>query len=281
MIDWTAIGSVATAFAGLVVAWQAHETRKTAEETRNTAKAAADGLQIARDSLAVNRDLALEAIKNRLDTRAPRLKVSAAPTSSERARHRTSVLHTGEAGQEWPRDREFQRSEDDHQPLTLGAQFELENEGADSLDVWVDGPVNWLRPLGQNVTFTPSRVTVKLAPRERCEFRLEATRPLHEWADAWENRSKENDEVAGASGEVICSDSFDDGVIDRWRLDTWCYPVEPKLGDLAGWVLRPHAIGEDPEPPVVSAHVGRLRRDYYFSKEEDKVIKFSAGSAEQ
>lgn len=275
MVDWTAISSIATSVAILGVAWQANETRKTARETRRTAEVATESLEIARESVQISRDLSLEAIKNRLDSRSPRLKVFAAPTSTERTRSSSAVQHSGDLGNEWPMDRVFRRTEDDHQYLTLGAQFAVENQGDATAEVWIDGPVNWLRPSGPSVKFDPSRVIVTLTPGERCEFRLEKTLPLQEWAEAWTTRSNDgNQEPARTIGEVICSDSHDDGVIDRWKLEMWCYPVEPKPGDIAGWVLRPSQIATTPDPPVVTTYVGKQRRDYYFSKEENRKMTF-------
>ena len=271
MVDWTVVSSVATSAAVLVVAWQAYETRRTAHKTGAAADVASGSLEVARESLKTSRNVVLEATKTRLDSRAPRLKVSAAPTDSERARHRTPVLHRGDIGPEWPRDQEFRRNGDDHQPLTLGAQFEIENEGDVTVDLSIDGSVNWLRPSPPAVRFKPS-VSVTLAPGQRCEFRLEETRPLHQWIEAWENRPKESQELPHIVGEVTCDDSFDDGVIDRWRLEAWCYPIEPRPGDIAAWVLRPQGVGQDPKPPIVTARVGKVRRKYFFSKEKNEPI---------
>lgn len=267
MTDWTQVAAIATASAALLtggslvlIGWQARETRRTAG-------AAVEGLSLNRDSLAVSQTLAAESIKMRLDARAPRLLVAAAPTNSESARHKSEVTFGG-IGNPWPPEREFRRTEDDYQYLTLGAQFEITNEGVSSVVIWLDGAVNLLRPSAPPASFSHGRFTVSLEPGGKCEFRVEQNRPLHEWADAWLAREQGNPESGVVIGHATCSDAYDEGVIDRWELRAYCLPVQPKPNDLAGWTLR----RGDTDPPVVLAHVSRMRRTYYLSKENDREL---------
>jgi hypothetical protein len=272
MFDWTALGSVATGLAFFGVVWQAWETRKTAGQSRKTVEIASASLETSRETLQINRDVVLEAVKARLDSRAPRLKLFVAPTNDERARQRPSVLHTEDIGAPWPMDREFRRDEDNYQQLTLGAQFEIENEGVVTAEVTVSGSVNWLRPPVSTVRLMNGAATVSLAPGQRCEFRIDETQPLQQWAEAWQARSSGNVDAVKITAAVVCSDAFDDGVIDSWQLEMWCYPVEPRQGDRAAWLLRPCQVAVAPDPPVVAASIGKQRREYFFSKEENRKI---------
>jgi hypothetical protein len=77
LIDWgiiaaaaTGVGALATGISMAFIAWQAWETRKAAG-------AASNSVSIAKESLLVSQMLALEAIRTRLDARAPRLRVVA------------------------------------------------------------------------------------------------------------------------------------------------------------------------------------------------------------
>jgi hypothetical protein len=71
-------------------------------------------------------------------------------------------------------------------------------------------------------------------------------------------------------GEVICNDAHDGGIVDRWIIETYCYPIEPKPGDLAAWMLRPP--GSD--PAIVTATVGRQTREYYISKQQNIRLEY-------
>lgn len=248
---------------GGLIAWQSYETRRTA-------RAANEGTDIARRSLQVSSDVALEAFKARLDARAPRLNVSAAPTANERARHNPGG-RTDTLGEAWPLEREFRRTEDDYQYLAMGAQYEVLNEGDSTVEISVGGDIFWLRPDISAVDQLPGNWSVSLGPGKKCEFRLEKSALLAEWADRWGQRIEGHSNEPCMFGYVTCSDSFDDGVIDNWELATWCFPVAPKPNDLAGWRLRRGPFAPL-DPPLAKAAVGRQKRTYYFSKSDNRKV---------
>lgn len=264
MTDWTQVGALATGAGALVtglsaalIAWQAWETRKTAQSGRN-------GVEVGRQSLEISRTLAIDSTKARLDARAPRLLVRAAPVIGE------VVMGKSGSGlpQPWPLDRQFRRTEDDHVTLLVGAQIDVKNEGDRSQRIWIDGNAALLRPEGANLTPNSGRITISLGPGESCEFRLTEARPLHQWAACWEARKQSNLDPAKSVGEVICSDPYDEGVVDRWRIELYGYPVESIPNDLAGWKIR----NGQTNPPVVEAVVMQQVRDYFISKIEDRKL---------
>lgn len=265
MTDWTQVGALATGAGALVtglgmglIAWQARETRRTAE-------AGHAGVEVGRRSLEVAQGVAVDSTKARLDARAPRLWVRAASTRDE------VVMGHGGSGflQPWPIERTFRRTDDDYQQLILGAQVDVKNEGDRSQRVWIDGDAALLRPEGGDISTSPGRITVFLNPGESCEFRLTISKPLHEWAAAWDARKAGNTDAAKTVGHVICSDPYDEGVIDRWAIELWAYPVENIPGDLAGWKIRNGATN----PPVVDVAVLQQTRDYYLSKHENRRLE--------
>jgi hypothetical protein len=270
--DWTAVAAVATATATMATSVSAALIAWQAKETRNTAGAARESVDVGRASVEVGQNVVTEAIKTRLDARAPKLTVTASSAKGEVARGRP-LRDSGRLENAWPREREFRRTADDYKYLSLGAQFGVQNEGDRTVRVTVSGSIHWLRPnLNIAERISEDAVAVDLAPGDACEFRLEDGRPLHEWVEAWEGRRSGDNRHAIRPGRVSCSDPYDDGVIDQWTLEVVAYPVEPKPDDLAAWVLRP-TINEPDGPPVVSAFVLPQQRRYYLSKIGDRELR--------
>jgi hypothetical protein len=256
----TGVSAVATAVSAGIIAWQATETKRAAV-------AAERALNLGGRSLRVSQELAAEAVKARLDARGPRLIVFTTPTENEVARGRSST-GTG-AGDPWPMEREFRRSEDDYQKIALGTQIDIVNEGDVSVEVWIDGATQVLRPEGPSVRNESGRFIVPLGQGGRCEFRVDALRPLTDWIELWDERGKGGAPSPAARATVICSDSFDEGVIDRWQIEVVAYPVEPKPNDLAAWLLRKRGGS----PPLVTSFVYPQKRTYYLSKRSTHVLE--------
>jgi hypothetical protein len=140
-------------------------------------------------------------------------------------------------------------------------------EGDRSVSLTIDGAVKLLRPDASAVRIEGNQITVALEPGASCEFRLEDARILADWATQRQGRDSGTAAIPEAA-ELICSDPYDEGIIDRWRLETFSYPVQPKSGDVAAWLLRPPLS----DPPVIMSHVGPTRREYYVSKQDDRRL---------
>ncbi len=292
MTDWSAVGAVATGAGALVtgitgglIAWQAWETRKTAQAgrdavavgrqgvdvarhtlaiSRDSQQAAFDSIEIgradvevARDSLAISRRMAIDSTKARLDNRAPKLLVLATDTDSD-------VRGKSDVGQDqkWPTDAELRRTRDDNVRLSVGAVFRIVNEGDRSVLVRVQGDVDYFRAIGPRFNRVDGELHTWLNPEQSCVFRLRSSRPLQEWAEIWQARQQGLSDPACTNGTIICSDPYDEGVVDRWDIQFHGYPVESRLGDVAAWVVR---TGET-DPPVVRATVYPQEREYFVSK---------------
>ncbi|WP_158852820.1 hypothetical protein [Saccharothrix deserti] len=274
MTDWTQVGAIATGAGALVtgvsaglIAWQAWETRRTAQAGRG-------GVEIGQRSLEVSQALAIDSTKARLDARAPRLLVTAAPTHGE------VVMGPSGSGQPrpWPVDRTFRRTEDDYQYLLTGAQVDIKNEGDRSQRVGIDAnEVTLLRPENGNITPNGGRITVLLAPGESCEFRLADQRTLQQWSEVWEARRGGEAAAGKTGGEVICSDPYDEGIVDRWKIELYSYPVEPILNDLAGWRIR----NGQTDPPIVTTYISQQTREYYLSKQGNRKLETTSPQGDE
>jgi hypothetical protein len=171
--------------------------------------------------------------------------------------------------------RPFRRTEDDHTSLIVGAQVEVTNEGDRSQRVWIDGNAKLLRPEGGNLSHNPGRIIVLLGPSEKCEFRIIEERTLKKWTEVWQARQDGDGAPTISRAEVICSDPYDEGVIDRWELQLIGNPVEQIPNDLAGWKIR----NGETNPPVVEVAVRQQTRDYYLSKHDDRKLVLPSDKA--
>ncbi len=285
MTDWTQVGALATGAGAIItgvsaglIAWQARETRRTADVGQS-------GVEIGRQSLEVSQALAIDSTKARLDARAPRIFVRSAPTQGE------VVMGRSGSGlpQPWPIDRTFRRTEDDYTTLLVGAQIDVTNEGDRSQRICIIGAVGasaptlvssgskrarvggyieLLRPEGANLTPNSDQVTIFLAPGESCEFRLTEARTVQQWATCWDAHTKGDANPSKSIGQVTCSDPYDEGVIDRWTIELYGYPIEPIPNDLAGWKVR----NGQKNPQVAEVAVMQQERAYYLSKKENREL---------
>jgi len=252
---WVVAAAIGTIGSALFVAWQAYETRRAVKAGQRGAD--------------LSRVMAIEAVKTRLDSRAPRLNVIAAPTNNEVVYAESTM---GGEPQQWPTGTPLQRSRDDSAGLVVGAQFEISNNGDDTVEVSLIGSVRVLcSPMAPHRSL-PGVTLVQLRPGEKCEFRLELSQRLAQWADEWDAWRAQGTAGGVAPGSVICSDRYDDGVVDVWDLEVTCFPVTRVDGDLGKWRVR---HGSEGDPPTVSALVQPKPRQYYLSKRTSQLLPVS------
>jgi len=253
MADWTqvaaigtAVGSGATAVSAAIIAWQAYETRRS--------------VRASRDGLALSRSMSVEATKTRLDARAPRLRVLF------RSSYDDPVRAWGGSGEPepWPTSEILRQPKHDRQRFVLAAEFVVMNEGDRSVEISLTGPINWSFRDGRD----PSNDAIVLPPGKSNAFWLRDVRPLSDWVQNWQAYERGVAPSQVVVGEVICSDPYDEGVVDRWRLNLICYPFEPVPDETGAWRARTE-VGE---PRVVTAHVPPQRRQYYVSKRDGQVL---------
>ncbi|MEU1843367.1 hypothetical protein [Micromonospora sediminicola] len=219
-----------------------------------------EALELGRDSLRVSQVVALEAAKARLDARAPVLRVMKQSVQAE-VLWWESPMGDREV---LPNSQELRRTKDDALKLVMGANFLIRNEGAVAVEVTLNGGFYRLgkRPLRR-------LDSVSLAPGESSTVRLEEPRTLVEWTENWSAQERGAQSLPQTIvGEVICSDAFDDGVIDRWRLELWCWPVRPVPDDLSAWRVNT----SDEAPSAVNPVVVPGSRSYYRSKSRDELL---------
>jgi hypothetical protein len=250
----TVLAAVATTASALVIAWQAWETRRTAAATEKT-------LAVGQESLSTSKDLAVEALRTRLDARGQALRVHVTQTS-------WPPLQPSDFGdpQPLPYGHTYRMSRDRDEQLMLRASFEIVNEGDRDATLSLHPP---LRPLGESGPYPPYGYDRVVPGGGRLEARLEEARPISQWVQNWDDAEAGKPPSVIIVAEIICSDGFDEGVIDRWRIELTGRPIRPIEGDDSGWALN-HQLDSAPSP--ISATVPPQERLYYLSKRADQRV---------
>lgn len=250
----TVLAAVATTSSAVVIAWQAWETRRTAAATEKT-------LTVGQESLSTSKALAVEALRTRLDARGQAVRIHIAepewppPQPSD----------FGDP-QPLPYGTTFRMSRDREVPLMLRATVEIVNEGDRDATLNLHPP---LRPVGESGPFPPYGYERVLPRGGHLEATLEEARPIVQWVQNWEDAQAGKLPSAIIVAEVICSDGFDEGIVDRWRIELTGQPIRPMEGDDSGWALN-HQLDSAPRP--VSAVVLPQERLYYLSKRADQPV---------
>ena len=262
-MNWTAVltgvAAIATAISAGFVGWQAWETRKTAST-------AARELAVGRDSLEVSQHLAFEAVKARLDSRGPVLRVYVVSPDEVRA-----PSAYGEP-QPWPTGRQFRRPKDDSHRFIIGCTVAIHNEGTASASITAS---NFVLPNNTGRTPPALGIPLTLKPGDQISLLLQDSRPLAEWVENWEAWSSGQQGPYATFGEINCNDGFDEGVTDHWRVQLAGYPVEPITGEGDGWMVRAGTTTQDiitGQPPTTSAHVEPQQRKYFVSKMRNSAL---------
>jgi hypothetical protein len=250
----TVLAAVATTASAVVIAWQAWETRRTAAATEKT-------LVVGQESLSTSKALAVEALRTRLDARGQALRVHVAPPA-------WPPLQPSDFGdaQPLPHGHTYRMSRDRDEQLVLRAELEIRNEGNRDATLVLIPP---LRPQGESGPYPPHGYQ-RVVPRGgRLQATLEEARPISQWVQNWDDAQAGRPPSVVIVAEIVCSDGFDEGVIDRWRIELTGRPIRPIDGDDSGWALN-HQLDAAPRP--ISATVPPQERLYYLSKRADQRV---------
>jgi hypothetical protein len=253
-VDATVAAAIATSISAGVIAWQAWETRRTAQAAR-------ESLKVGQESLDTARQLAAEAFRARLDARGQALRVHVAPPEwppLEPSRY-------GEP-QPLPGGIEYRMPRDADRRVMLRARLEIRNEGARDAKIALHPP---LIPEGEPGPPPSTGYERVLAPGKRLEARLDEARRVGEWIDSWRRRETSQEPGSVIVATIVCSDAFDEGVIDRWRIEMYGTPLRPIPQDDSGWVLN-QPTGMPGGTPPLWAWVTPHERLYYISKIRDQ-----------
>lgn len=276
MTDWTEVeaiwtevaaicagsGALITAVTMAFIAWQASETRKTA-------KATADSVEISRKSLGISQAMETNSTKSRLDERAPKLLVAPEFSAEDKV---TKGIGSAEEFPEW---HELRHTRDDGQRLATGAGFVITNEGDRSVEVYlkIEGEISFVEPADSDVPRESyGKRHLWLAPKGSCRFRISKASPLVEWINAWEAHKNGDETLSRIFCNVSCSDPYDEGVIDKWICEVYCYPVSPSEDDVAAWIVRNRYMMS---PPPARGSVIPQQREYFLSKQADERLVVS------
>lgn len=250
----TVLAAAATSVSAFVIAWQAWETRRTAAATEKT-------LGVSQDSLSTSRALAVEALRTRLDARGQAVRIHVAQPE-------WPPLQPSDFGepQPLPHGTTYRTSRDRDVQLMLRASLTIVNEGDRDATLNLHPP---LRPVGESGPFPPYGYERVVPSGGRLEASLEEARPISQWVQNWDDAEAGKPPSAIIVAEVICSDGFDEGIVDRWRIELTGRPIRPIDGDDSGWALN-HQLDSAPRP--ISAIVHPQERLYYLSKRAGQPV---------
>lgn len=256
---WAAVAALATSISACVIAVQTYYTRQAAQETAAAAKATLLSAEGAAATL-------VEAAKARLDARAPRVRVFVDAPDATPMEPSTG----GGEPQPLPTSSTFRTPRDEQHPLGLRVEGTIINASDEPVSVQLNMPavVTSHDPMTQ-VSEVQSATVAVMEPAASLRFRLAEARPLQEWINNWNAGCNGEPPTSIIVAEITCSDSYDDGVLDRWRIDLTGRPVEPIQGEDGGWKGR-NTPGMPPvDPPTSVVH---HQRTYYRSKRASQVL---------
>lgn len=269
-MDATGWAALATTASAVVVGWQAWETRRTAQAAEDALGVAREDLSSAQKSLALaNRTLEttqaqhLDAVRARLDARAANLRVEVDPLPSWPP---LAPSQMGGEPQPWPHGHEFRTGRDLGEPIVLRTVVKVRNAGTQPASVTIHPP---LRLAEQQYPTSPYASEVVIEGGGTVAAVLEESRPLEAWMTNWDDRQQGRNPSNVVTAQIVYSDPWDNGVIDRWTLELTGVPVRPVDGDDAAWRLNHWG---DRMPPNVWAHVAPAERLYFLSKARDEGL---------
>lgn len=212
-----------------------------------------------------------EAAKARIDAVAPRVTALPAkpdwpPSYEDPALERDSEI---------PRDAVFVLPNRGQERLWLRTLVLLRNEGASTGLVQIGGRGRFIEgtgPFGGSNRPIPVEVFQGrhvLRPGQEALLLFEDSRPLSEWAKAYERRSEAPSE-SKLTLEIVVTDHFDDGIVDNIIIETQTFPIEPVEHDPGRWRLS-RAMPHEPSD-FTDASVRPVRRRYFVSKRENNEL---------
>jgi len=254
--DALKLGTAATAITVVVIGFQAWETRRSAE----VAQAA---LHKTDDAIKVSDRLAIESAKARLDARTPHINVSVMQTIWPPTR---PPLFVSGPGQPIASDAEFRVQRDTTTEILLEAVCRVTNESAVTVQVGLNNiSVQGDYATGTAWQYPGTYLQRSIPPGGWLDFMVREARSVADWAANAEDRTNG---VPGRNvivAEVIFSDTFDNGIVDNWRVEISGYPLEPVPGDPGTYRITQLAPGNASLP--IAATTPPKRRRYFLSKE--------------
>lgn len=259
---WTAFAAISAGMAAIsaavsavIVARQTAATRRAADAGAQAAAAAVAALELAQREQEISRFLATEAVRVRLDARAPRVVMVA---------HNTGMVWpplsvpTIGGPQPHPADRgPFRMPKDGNIVLLVRCFYKLRNDGDSAVQVRLGQPSR----SGDKL-----RHEVWIEPHEEFSGTFDVQHTVAEWVAIWEERDRTRGPVDESMFEAVYLDQADAGVIDYYRAVLSGTIVRPVPNETGAWTII--------DGPGVTGEVGSIvltdqptRRRYFLSRE--------------
>lgn len=281
--EWISAGAAAAAaLAGGAVAVA---TYRLASSTNRLAELTAKTLATAERQVEETALTRADAVRARVDERAPRVIVILAPTEWPPYAPPRGV---GDTAHQMEVTREFVTPRQDDTLIMFRTCGLMRNEGPTTATVTLNGrasfvpgvgPFRGCASVGVPVSMGPPGQVFEevfkepvslgggryaLAPGEEAIFRFDDWRPLRDWRKAWQHQQDAPPE-SKLLLEIIVADQFDDGIVDNISVEVQGYPVEPFGDDLGRWKIR-YMVPVEGTSSAVGSTVHPAKRRYWKSK---------------
>lgn len=251
----TGVAAMGTFAAAVVVAWQAVMTRKAVQ-------AAEDSADLARKAADISQELVAEAVKTRLDARAPStslVMLDAAqwppyePSDFGEAQQVRAAAH-------------YNETRDANQRIQVRGYVELTNHWTKPLTLKLGNvvPTDW-----DQQASVPR--TVKVPPGKEVGLFIIQTRTVAEWIAAYLDRQN-----SGASydthANIGFSDDMDEGVTDVWSAVIAGSPLRPVHGMAGTWEVLPNPSDDASGRQILQCVLLGMERIYFLSRRRNRVL---------
>jgi len=248
----------AASVSAVVVAWQAFETRRAASAAVASLDLTRAAQGAAEQSLAAAVQLAAEAARSRRDARAPRIDVRLEGEPD------WPPLEPSPIGEPQPLlGTEYRVPRDEDRRVLVRQRLLITNQEAYPVALQAIQIVPADAPGVMNVPL------VHVPPGETVSLLCQEARSLRAWIEVAEDR-----EAGRPGAEVVGglwhSDSYDDGVVDYWRVRIGGCPVRSIPAETGGWFVVSGWVTGATAP--LDSGLDPRRRRYFMSKAENREL---------
>ncbi|MEU1180635.1 hypothetical protein ABZ464_23845 [Streptomyces sp. NPDC005820] len=222
---WVAIGSLGTAAAFCVIAYQSALMRKTV-------KVSQDALQVAQNALVASETVAIDAARTRLDAEAPVVNVRFTEVEWPPYAWTPSGMPVGH----WPNGHEWHFPEKENDRIVLQARVVVENQGDRYVNVEYDGDL--VKEVERrDRPATPHALWPRSGNGVNSNLFLQKEFTIKELSENYEARQAGRQLPHRVTGTITVHDSRDNGVTDTWELELTGCPVRPIESRAGIWVI--------------------------------------------
>jgi hypothetical protein len=273
--DWANVGvAVGTVALAATTAWMASKTRSMADATGDAVEVSREELRLAANALAVTQNQTREAIRARVDARAPRVVVALQPRGwppfSEPPWQSSAMPNgtTRPARQLVPGDR-FVYPQDAGRRIWFSNELIVRNDGATTAFINPQKSEHEDRVMfrsggvlmgGARADSILARYT--LAPGAEGIIEAVTSRTVEQMVNAWGNWTGVWAPGATMHVRLTVLDQFEDGTTDGIDVELISYALRPVEGNAGGWEVRAIEDSMTDSAPTIGGGISVTKRLY-------------------